>query len=199
MKKYVVFLVGSILLAGQVRAQDLIVLKDGATVSGKVCEVTSTEIKYKKISNPDGPLYSIDKSRVLAVNYKNGEKENYAEGSVLQNSMAPPVTNRPRKVVVTPAEDNAALIAKYNQPATFYGKKKIGWAKYVTCKYGITQKSVLSNRDMEIRIEFVGGWSCNYVVKVINKTDGTLYIDLGNTFRINKDGTLGMKTKRTTV
>lgn len=189
MKKYIVFLVGCMLLVGQVHSQDLIVLKDGATVPGRVCEVTSTEIKYKKISNPDGPLYSIDKSRVLAVNYKNGEKESYAEGAVLQNPTAQPVSNRPRKVFVAPADDNAALIAKYNQPATFYGKKKIGWAKVITCKYGITQKSVLSNRDMEIRIEYVGEAPYPYVVKVVNKTDGTLYVDLGNTFRIFKDGT----------
>ena len=39
----------------------------------KVLEITSTEIKYKKWNNQDGPTYSIDRSEVVSINYENGE------------------------------------------------------------------------------------------------------------------------------
>ena len=56
-------------------AQDVITTKDGEDIQAKVLEITQTDIKYKKYSNPDGPIYSISKSEVLIVRYENGEKE----------------------------------------------------------------------------------------------------------------------------
>lgn len=56
-------------------AQDVIVKKDGSTIASKVEEINSTDIKYKKWSNQDGPLYSISRSEVVVINYQNGEIE----------------------------------------------------------------------------------------------------------------------------
>ncbi len=56
-------------------ALDNICLKDGNEISGKVVEITSSEIKYRKASNLQGPLYSQPKSSVLFIKYENGEKE----------------------------------------------------------------------------------------------------------------------------
>jgi len=56
-------------------AQDVIVKKDGTTVLSKVLEISSTEIKYKQWSNQDGPLYSINRSEVVSINYQNGTVE----------------------------------------------------------------------------------------------------------------------------
>lgn len=56
-------------------AQDVIVKKDGTTIQGKVMEISETEIKYKKWSNQDGPLYSIKRSSVDLINYQNGDIE----------------------------------------------------------------------------------------------------------------------------
>lgn len=58
-------------------AQDVIVKKDGSTILSKVIEVGTSEIKYKNYSNMDGPIYTIPKSAVTAINYGNGEKVNY--------------------------------------------------------------------------------------------------------------------------
>ena len=38
-------------------------------------EVTTSEIKYKKFDNLDGPTFSILKSEVLIIRYKNGTKD----------------------------------------------------------------------------------------------------------------------------
>ena len=56
-------------------AQDVIVKKDGNTITSKVTEITSSEIKYKKCSNQNGPTYTIGKNDVNYINYENGERE----------------------------------------------------------------------------------------------------------------------------
>ena len=58
-----------------IMAQDVIVKKDGSTILSKVMEINGTEIKYKKWSNMDGPMYSINRSEVNSINYQNGEVE----------------------------------------------------------------------------------------------------------------------------
>lgn len=73
MKKNVFLL--ALFTATTVYAQDVIVKKDGSTIISKVLEVSTSDIKYKKYSNLDGPLYTIGISDVLSINYENGEKE----------------------------------------------------------------------------------------------------------------------------
>ena len=46
-------------------AQDVIVKRDGSTILSKVLEVNTSEIKYKKFSNQDGPTYTINKSEII--------------------------------------------------------------------------------------------------------------------------------------
>ena len=58
-------------------AQDLIVKKDGSVIQAKVTKIGTSEVEYKKWSNQDGPQYSIAISDILAINYKNGEKETF--------------------------------------------------------------------------------------------------------------------------
>lgn len=60
-------------------AQDVIVMKDQSTVMSKVLEITSTEIKYKKWNNQDGPTYSVLRSEVVSINYENGEVEKFSD------------------------------------------------------------------------------------------------------------------------
>lgn len=90
MKKHKNLLFAIFLLCstGMATAQDVILKKDNTTVLSKVLEITSTEIKYKKWSNQDGPTYSISRSLVTSINYQNGEVERFTEqqNTVLINS-----------------------------------------------------------------------------------------------------------------
>jgi hypothetical protein len=56
-------------------SQDMITKKTGEDISAKVLEVTSSEVKYKKTDNLEGPIFSILKSEVLIIRYKNGTKD----------------------------------------------------------------------------------------------------------------------------
>ena len=78
---------------GTAMAQDVIVKKDQSTVMSKVLEITSTEIKYKKWSNQDGPTYSISRTEVVSINYQNGNVDKFADNVV--------TTPTPQQTVVT--------------------------------------------------------------------------------------------------
>ena len=80
MKKILFFLM--LLSASSVFAQDVIVKKDGTTILSKVIEIGTSEVKYKKFSNQTGPTYSISKSDVQAINYDNGEKEDFSKSTI---------------------------------------------------------------------------------------------------------------------
>lgn len=73
---------------------DVIELVDGERIYVNVVEIGSNDIKYRKISNPDGPLYVKQISEVRAITYKNGESEYFATHSApTQQSGNKPVTN----------------------------------------------------------------------------------------------------------
>ena len=79
MKKSILFLM--IVVAAPCVAQDVIVNKDGSTILSKIIEVNSSDIKYKKFSNLDGPTYTINKSDVVSVNYENGDRDDFKEST----------------------------------------------------------------------------------------------------------------------
>lgn len=72
MKKFSLFIV-LFFASLMTMAQDVIVKKDGSTLLSKVVEINDVEIKYRKWSNLEGPVYSVNKSDVLSINYQNGE------------------------------------------------------------------------------------------------------------------------------
>ena len=56
-------------------SQDVITTKTGDDIQAKVMEVGNTEIKFKRMDNPDGPLFTLLKSDVLMIRYANGTKD----------------------------------------------------------------------------------------------------------------------------
>jgi hypothetical protein len=60
-----------------INAQDKIHRKGGEVINAKVTEVGLDEVKYKLSGDPDGPLYSISKDRLVKVVYANGRVETY--------------------------------------------------------------------------------------------------------------------------
>lgn len=60
-------------------AKDVITKTDGTKLDAKVEEITETLIKYRKASNPTGPIYTIAIESVVNITYENGEVENFSE------------------------------------------------------------------------------------------------------------------------
>ena len=50
-------------------------MKDGNEISAKILEVNPLIIKYKKCNYSDGPLFTLNKSDIFMLKYKDGSKE----------------------------------------------------------------------------------------------------------------------------
>jgi len=80
--------IATILITLKVNAQDTIYLKfKSSVIIAKILEVNSTNLKYKKFSNIEGPTYTIEKYKIEKVIYKNGETEKYLSDSSDEKSI----------------------------------------------------------------------------------------------------------------
>lgn len=167
-------------------AQDVIVKKDGSTILSKVLEIESTNIKYKKFSNLNGPVYNINKSEVFSINYENGEKDVFNTESSIQNT----TSDEPTFVNAKVSENNKQEIQKYNQD-NHYIKDVLKFSKKELKRYhealyfiNLTDSSILENSDIKITLE-----KDDYPFSIYfhNKTSKNIYVDLGSSFCIYPD------------
>jgi formylglycine-generating enzyme required for sulfatase activity len=102
MKRFYIFtavflLAGGLFSAG---AQDMIIMRDGNVIEAKVTEISSTEIRYKRVDHLDGPTIVISTASVLSIRYENGRTE-------IINAAAPPA-------VAAPATNQGVSDPRYN-------------------------------------------------------------------------------------
>ena len=173
-------------------AQDVIVKKDGSTIMSKVIEVGTSEIKYKKWTNKSGPTYTIAVGDLLAINYENGDKDTF--DAVAHT----PTSGGARLLSVLSDERNNNLITLYNRTyepgPKIKGKGKE--AGQVLVIFGVTKSSKMSNKDIEMTFEskiipapsMKESSQAVFYVTLKNKSSRTLYIDRGNSFRVNPNG-----------
>lgn len=184
-------------------AQDMIVKKDGSIIQAKVSEIGTSEVKYKKWSNPDGPSYAIAKSDILAITYQNGEKETFEDAT--ESEVKPNSSQGPKLVSRKASENNAALIAKCSKTHTTSIKAKDKNAPEGYGIFAFDENCVISNEDIEMTLvpstatspEHGGLFSSGtlygqsyvrgrYCIQIRNNTNKTVYIDMSNCFRINE-------------
>lgn len=70
--KLIVFVFCFLNFSIEIVAQDTIFYKTAGNIVVLVKEVSPTEVQYKKIEMPDGPMYIIDKKDISKIVYKNG-------------------------------------------------------------------------------------------------------------------------------
>lgn len=92
-------LAGCVLTAA---AQDLIVKRDASRIEARVTEISPTEVRYKRFSNPDGPTYVLPVGEIASIRYANGEEEAFGP--------AEPVMETP-ETVETAAPEPAVPVA----------------------------------------------------------------------------------------
>lgn len=63
-------------------AQDIIVTKDAKRIEAKIQEVSSTEIKYKKFTYQDGPVFVLPIADVNSILFENGDVQVYHQEPV---------------------------------------------------------------------------------------------------------------------
>ncbi len=68
-------------------SQDVLTKKSGEDIQAKVLEVTSSEIKYKKLDNLNGPTFTILKSDILMIRYENGTKDLFTDTKKVETTI----------------------------------------------------------------------------------------------------------------
>ncbi|MBR5925580.1 MAG: hypothetical protein IKZ60_08955 [Bacteroidales bacterium] len=79
MKRIITLLILLAAFCTHAAAQDLITLRDGTEIIAKVLEVNLQDVRYKKFSNLDGPIYTEAKRNILMIEYSNGEKDVFTQ------------------------------------------------------------------------------------------------------------------------
>lgn len=175
-------------------AQDVIVKKDGSTVLTKVLEISTTDIKYKKFSNQNGPTYTIEKSSVMSINYENGDKDLFNDVPAGNVEVQQTNSNTNKLVKKAASANNQSIIALYNQKHTVTKKIDLSDKKPYQgfFLYWVSPSSIMANDDLDMKILRTEGEGSQtnpnikyeyYVIQLKNKTDRFIYVDLAHCFR----------------
>lgn len=192
-------------------SQDMIVTNEGTALKVYNLEVSSNSVFYQLEDKSDAPIQKMMKSDILIIKKADGTKLDFSAPTQSTAPAATPAASQSGVTKVTvgtlSAEAkaaNEALIAKYNQNYdTNVGEiKKNSNAGWAYGRLGVTNKSVLENEDIAINIETGYAWGGDQLklhnlfeysspdnvgiqFSISNKTDNTIYIDLGNTFYVS--------------
>jgi hypothetical protein len=77
MKKLLI-LAAALLLSSVISfSQDKIYRKNGKIIEAKIIEISTDEIKYRELKNPDGPVYVLETDRISKIVYADGKTEKF--------------------------------------------------------------------------------------------------------------------------
>lgn len=185
------------LLSIGVFAQDVIIKRNGDEIQAKVLTVSASQVDYKKWSNQEGPTYILPRADIFMIKYANGDKDVFGDDSPSEKEeVASPEaeTGSPRYVRKAPAPNNAELVKRYSPDIRIATKPSDKDAKGAFPVLAVSDFSVLATEDIEVSIvPQILSWHAydcmlRYYIRIENKTDATIYIDRGNTFKVYKDG-----------
>lgn len=201
MKNLMCTLIMTILSILPLYSQDVIVKRDGTTIISKILEIVHDFVKYKKISNIEGPTYSLYTTDIYSINYANGEKELFNQASKSQ-----PVTLNTQD-----EEENSmindGIISNYNdRNVKFNYKRSFKNIEWVYRHINVHNQSTIGNKEARLYVE-IAQENNNYndrkaflKLTVENTTDQIMYVDLGkSSFRINDFASIYFVNKSTTT
>lgn len=82
---------------------DIIITTQSEKLEVTIVEVGKTEIKYRKVNNPTGPLFVLDKADISSIIYDNGDVETFTVSTITET-----VNNQINNV-----ENKSSLITRY--------------------------------------------------------------------------------------
>jgi hypothetical protein len=176
---------------------DIITKKDGEDIPSRVIEIGELQIKYKKFSNLDGPIYSINKSDVLIIRYQNGEKDIFSDSKPAVENTKPaaedPIANKSleEKLRYLTKKGNKVYVDSENKNAIIHA---VGYLK----SWGywkITEDINDADFILKIFIRFVVGEGFGYGQFVEPRTNLVLWM----TQEFNSMAGFDLNSKRAVV
>ena len=190
-------------------AQDIIVTNEGESLKVYNMEIGPSAIFYQLSESPNAEIKRIAKSDVLIIRKTDGTKidpnadstghtaESESERTNLKTADqiltgVEKGTSQPQLIKKPADTQNTELINSHNHECYSSGKwpNSSAPAKCGYVFYWISPSSVMSNDEIEmsfVRQLWEGFWHY-YVIKIKNKTDKILYLDLANCFRTSSVG-----------
>lgn len=154
MKRYIIVAFLAISTAGY--SQDKIRTQSGEIISARVLEINKDDIKYKKFSNPDGPVYVLQKLEISSIIYQNGETE------IFNNDRITNVDERSTDAAVDPevvelfysmaARNKRVYITGDNENAVIHAKNAINRWGY----WDVTEKKYSADFILKFNVNFEG-------------------------------------------
>ena len=196
------------MLAIGLHAQDTMITQDGDVKTIYVVDIGNTAVFYKAENTDAAAIQSISKDQIFLIKRADGTKYDLGNASTLaaqsetstQSSM-PQLSNEVSEEAMA---ENKLRIEKINSLYPECTNDKKGKADAIFCAFAISENSQLVNDDVSLNIEwghvdyFTSAKNPTYqfcyinsehaiVATIKNKTDRTIYVDLGNSFFIRGD------------
>ena len=164
----------TMLVVNVAQSQDYLYLLNSDTIKSKVLEVNENDVKYKDFENPDGPVYTINKSRIDKIIYQNGKVDYFnsvaTDNNQNSNQNLPKLLTFDQLMAFTDAEKEAYLSTigiqsiyekfKKGQSFTEKGKRLRGTGVFITiggCVLYGTSLVIIEDRFEEGAILYVAG------------------------------------------
>lgn len=200
MNRFIIIVVGFIfatIASAQDKVQDLIITESGETIKACNIEISSNAIFYQTSDAADSNIHRISLSDVMLIKYADGRKWMPGQAdNTGSNTKKTPDNN----ISVSYADDaaNKAAIAKASPDKVSYigeGDGKV--ASEILMLFAPTADALLADQNLEIAVRtqnpekgYDSKLHYNFTNRPIdifltNRSDRTIYIDLGDTYLIN--------------
>ena len=173
------------------KGQDQLFKKDNTKLEVKVFEVSPTQIKYKLFSNPDGPLYVINKNEVALIIYKNGQHEAFKDLPVENTN-----TNVPdNSYEIAVAERNEAEQKKFLELTQKDNIAFCNMSEVANFAFGGSYFRELLNHYLDVQIPFAFSFGEPYAYNSRGSLYGTYYGSSNNVYNfktVKKTADIGL-------
>ena len=111
------------------RAQDTIYKRSGEIIPAKITEISTAEVKYKRFTMPDGPVFIIGRNEVQKIRFSNGVVDSFAVSQPVTTQTVMPVEI---PVIIQPQQATPVLTGLIENPRAglyYYNGAKINEKK----------------------------------------------------------------------
>jgi hypothetical protein len=176
-------------------AQDTIITVTNEAIISRITEISSSEVKYKKIGLPDGPVYVEPKSNIRSIRYSNGTIESFP-GPEVQQTNAPIVKENAKFIPLTKSSytykdklikdrQMFKIMLAENDPALKLAVKKAKsakWKKYFgfgIIPFGASAMVYMAFANIASKSPTYSGMADNY--RIESYVDGAIALAFGAT------------------
>jgi len=181
--KKTIFLLLILITTCSVKAQDVMITKDGKKISAKIEEIGIEIVKYKKFENQNGPTYSINKNEVASIMYENGDIDVFSKEKKEQNT-TPKV--QVEKTVTTGSLEKNEKQEQFTLVGKIFAAEVSGQYQFLSFKADKKVEYTVRNRSLTLKQQNTYTYNLDYPKLEIlqdNLIKGTFFFIDRNTLR----------------